>query len=170
MQLNEIGQIVHEEWLKTPLIRPEIELDGFVIMPNHLHGIIIINDHSVGTHRYASKEHRHAAEAHRDAPPNNQDGPSGLKGAGVGRTHSSASLQRKSGSLGSIIAGFKSAATTRINVLRKTPRLPVWQPKFHDHIIRDDEDLNRIREYILQNPIKWYYDEENPANRAAGKS
>ena len=86
------------------------------------------------------------------------------------RTHSGASLQRKSGTLGSIIAGFKSAATTKINELRKTPRAPVWQGKFHEHIIRDDEDLNRIRKYIIQNPIKWFYDEENPARRPLTKS
>jgi REP element-mobilizing transposase RayT len=142
--------IVNEEQLRTPMIRREVELDGFVIMPNHLHGIIIIKDLPVGAHRHAPK-----------GPPTDTE---------VVRTHSSASLQRKSGTLGSIIAGFKSAATSRINVLRKTPRTPVWQGKFHDHIIHDQTDLDRIREYISLNPIRWFYDEENPANRVAKKS
>ena len=177
MRLNDTGEIVREEWLRTPVIRREVELDAFIVMPNHLHGIIIIKDHSVGTHRYASKEHQHGPKEHRHTAKGPQTDTVVVRTHGGAeengpfvRTHGGASLQRKSGTLGSIIAGFKSAATTKINDLRKTPRAPVWQGKFHDHIIRDQADLDRIREYISLNPIKWYYDEENPANRAAGRS
>jgi REP element-mobilizing transposase RayT len=66
--------------------------------------------------------------------------------------------------VGAIIAGFKSAATKRVNQLRESPGLPVWQRNYYDHIIRDDEDFNRIREYIRDNPRRWAEDEENPAN------
>jgi hypothetical protein len=71
-----------------------------------------------------------------------------------------------------LIAGFKSVVTTHINELRGTPGVPVWQRNYHDHIIRDDEDLNRIRDYIRLNPSRWGEDQENPdaviaANRTA---
>ena len=96
MRLNAIGKIVNEEWLRTTRIRPGIELDVFVLMPNHIHGIIVIKEES--------------------PIPN------------VG-THSCASPQRKPRSLGSIIAGFKSVATKRINEMRQTPSFPVWQKR-----------------------------------------
>ncbi len=132
MKLPSIGLIIQEEWLKTKSVRPEIELDEYVIMPNHLHGIIIIKE------QLKTKNN-----------------------ATVG-THGRASLQREPKSLGSIIAGFKSITTKRINEMRNTPRLPVWQGGFYDHIIRNENDLNNIREYIFNNPLNWQIDEENP--------
>jgi putative transposase len=141
MQLNGAGVIVNEEWLKTPSIRSEVELDEFVVMPNHLHGIIIINN-PVGTHGRASLHETNS------------------NGVEVGGP-----LQRKPRSLGAFVAGFKSAATKRINALRGTPRAPVWQGRFHDHIIRNDVDLHRIRTYIANNLLQWALDEENPENR-----
>ena len=120
---------------KTQIIRPEIELDEFIIMPNHLHGIIVIKETHVGTHSRAS-----------------------LRGI----TTPDASLRRQPRSLGSIIAGFKSAATKRINVERKMPRAPVWQPRFYEHVIRNKKDLTNIREYIINKPMQWHVDEENP--------
>ena len=132
MVLNSLGLIVQEEWLKTEIIRPELELDEFIMMPNHLHGIIVINCE-----------------------------PEIKKQAVVG-THGCASLQRKPRSLGAIIAGFKSAATKRINEERNMSRTPVWQPRFYEHIIRNDKELNNIREYIVNNPMQWHVDEENP--------
>jgi REP element-mobilizing transposase RayT len=142
MVLNSLGLIVLEEWLKTHAIRHELELDAYIIMPNHLHGIIVIKDEPetqkksmVGTHGRAS-----------------------LRGV----TPQNASLRRQSRSLGAIIAGFKSAATKRINEERNMPRIPVWQSRFYEHIIRNDKDLNNIREYIVNNPMQWHVDEENP--------
>lgn len=124
MILNSFGSIVREEWLKTAIIRPELELDEFVIMPNHLHGIIIINDKLKSPAKF-----------------------------NVG-THGRASLQRKPRSLGSIIAGFKSGVTKRINEKRNTPQNPVWQSRFYDRIIRNDKELENIREYIAYNILK----------------
>jgi REP element-mobilizing transposase RayT len=135
MHLNPLGMIVREEWLRSQAIRPGIELDEFVIMPNHMHGIIIINETTVGTHSCASLR---------------------------GNTTSDVSLRRQRRSLGSIIAGFKSIATKRINVERKMPYAPVWQPRYYEHIIRNDKDLYNVREYIINNPMKWHMDAENP--------
>lgn len=56
------------------------------------------------------------------------------------------------------MAGFKSAVTRQVNVMRQTPGLPVWQRNYWDHVIRDEEDFNRIREYIQTNPLRWELD------------
>jgi putative transposase len=124
MIFNSFGLIVQEEWLKTPSIRPEIELDEFIIMPNHLHGIIIVKEE-----------------------------PKSKKENMVG-THGRASLRRHPRTLGAIIAGFKSAATKWINEERKMRRTLVWQPRFYDRIIRNDKELNNIRDYINANVLQ----------------
>ncbi len=84
-------------------------------------------------------------------------------GASVG-AHGRAPLpmQRMPRSLASFIAGFKSAVTKRINERRGTPGLPVWQRNYYEHIVRDDDELRRIREYITNNPLQWALDRENP--------
>ena len=71
-------------------------------------------------------------------------------------------LYRPPRSLGSLVAGFKSAVTKRINGMRGTPGLPVWQRNYYEHVIRDEEELNRIREYVASNPTHWEEDPENP--------
>lgn len=65
-----------------------------------------------------------------------------------------------------MLAGFKSAVTKRINELRGTPYKPVWQRNYYEHVIRNEDDLNEIREYIANNPLKWDLDKENPNNVA----
>jgi putative transposase len=74
-------------------------------------------------------------------------------------------------SLGAFVGGFKSAVTTRINQLqlRDTPGVPVWQRNYYEHIIRNKESLNRIREYIADNPIRWEFDAENPDAKTPNK-
>jgi REP element-mobilizing transposase RayT len=136
MGLSEAGKIVAEEWQRSAEIRTEIELDQWAIMPNHLHGIIFIKESmDVGAHGETS------AGAHGRAP-----------------------LPRRAPrSLGSIIAGFKAITTKRINALRGTPGAPVWQRNYYEHILRDEADLARIRNYILGNPSNWDEDRENPA-------
>ena len=65
-------------------------------------------------------------------------------------------------SLGAFVGGFKSAITKRIGELRGLPRTPVWQRNYYEHVIRNEESLHRIREYILDNPTRWEFDRENP--------
>ena len=67
-------------------------------------------------------------------------------------------------SLGALMAGFKSSVAKQINILRDTPGIPVWQRNYYEHIIRNDDDLNRIHRYIESNPSQWADDDENPAN------
>jgi len=70
----------------------------------------------------------------------------------------------QSGSLGAIIQSFKSVSTRKINRLRSTPGISVWQRNYYERIIRDESELNRIRRYIVDNPTQWETDENNPAH------
>jgi hypothetical protein len=74
--------------------------------------------------------------------------------------------QPVSGSISTIIRSFKSAVTKRINEIRKTPGAKLWQRNYYEHIIRNENELNRIREYIANNPIKWEFDKENQKIRS----
>lgn len=129
MVLNDAGRIVADEWIKTVEIRNNIELDEWVVMPNHFHGILVINE-CRGTARRA--------------PTVEQFG------------------KPVPGSIPTIIRSFKSAVTKRINELRNSPGEKVWQRNYYEHIIRDENELNRMREYITNNPLKWEFDKENP--------
>jgi len=72
-------------------------------------------------------------------------------------------LRRQPRSLAAFIAGFKSAATKRVNRHRGMPGVPVWQRNYYEHIIRSEESLRCIRQYITENPLRWHLDHENPA-------
>lgn len=161
MQLNNSGNIVLEEWVKSFTIRPELIRDEFTLMPNHFHGIvqikkIIFNDNNNGHDDNAVETHGRASnqiETH---------GRASLRGT----THVMHNVvNKKNGiayrppkSLPSFIAGVKSVITKRINVLRNTPGARVLQYRFHDHIIRDQNELFRIRQYIRNNPTNWNND------------
>jgi len=132
MILNTLGCVVEDNWFKSAYIRKVIVLDAFVVMPNHIHGIVVITGaHDLGAHNRAPLPQ----------PP---------------------ALIRPPRSLGSFIAGFKSAATTQINQIRDTSYTPVWQRNFHDKIIWNESMLDGIRTYIENNPANWTSDGENP--------
>lgn len=69
-----------------------------------------------------------------------------------------------SNSIPTIIRSFKATVTKQINEFRQTPGQKVWQRGFYDRIIRDEDELNNIREYIIYNLLKWHEDKDNPAN------
>ena len=145
MQLNEYGQIAREEWMKTALIRGEIELDEFVIMPNHFHGIIWIVD-GRGTARCRGTARR--------APT----GGLGETSADFTPTHEQFG-KPVVGSIPTIVRAFKSAVSRRFNLARCTPGNPVWQRNYWEHIIRDEKDLYNAQAYIMNNPAQWESDE-----------
>ena len=161
MHLSDVGKIVLEEWTQTAIIRPNVELDAFVIMPNHVHGIIVITkrrgdpvgrpDHITQSgHISANETGRGTASPLQKTPLNNQIGiPSRPKGP-------------PKGSLGAIIGQFKSSVSRRLKDAPDIPS-PLWQRNYYEHVIRDEKDLNRIRAYIENNPQMWETDEENPA-------
>jgi len=130
MMVSDFGRIVAEEWERTAQLRPYVRLDAFVVMPNHVHGIVwILEDETPGRGEAAPRPH----------PPR-----------GV-----------KSGSLGAIVGAFKSIVTRRINQIRGTPGVPVWQRNYYERIIRNERDLNATREYVQNNPANWPTDTEN---------
>ena len=139
--LSETGVIVQQEWEKSFEIRAELFCDAFVIMPNHIHAIVQIknnqNDHAPKTPDNTDAYHSSAAATPADTP---------------GVSH------RAPKSLSSFIAGFKSSATKQINEWRRAPKTPVWQSRFHDHIIRNDDDYAHIKHYIETNPSNWKTD------------
>lgn len=135
MIVNDAGRMIEEEWLKTPAVRPQVELDEFVVMPNHFHGIIIIKNES----GMVRATHRVARTMRRPAGP-------------------------RVGSIGAIMAQFKSIATKRMLALGHSGF--AWQRNYYEHVIRDENSLNRIREYIATNPSRWDLDRENPHRKS----
>lgn len=125
--LNQYGRIVEEEWLRSQLLRPEVALDAFVVMPDHFHGIVVLSGSDEGN-------------------PCETAGSANNPGA---------FLRRHPRSLGSLMAGFKSATTRRINTLRGSPGRAVWQSNYHEHVIRNERELAGIRTYIENNPLKY---------------
>jgi len=138
MDLNEFGKIVCDEWLKSAEIRQEIILDEFVILPNHFHAIVWIIDRSVNDLSVGANGHsplRFAPYMDRSKPKPNP-------------------TQMQPKSISSLVTGFKSATTTKINNARNLHNVSIWQRGFYDRIIRDQIELNGFRQYIKNNPEK----------------
>lgn len=129
MRLSDVGRIVDEEWKKAAAIRDDVELDAYAIMPNHIHGLIVIKE---------------------------------------GRPSGSPVHGPASGSIGAIVGQFKSAVTKRIPCANREGF--DWQRGYYDRIVRNNGELNRIREYIKNNPANWKDDEENPNSTNVGAS
>jgi REP element-mobilizing transposase RayT len=146
MRLNPYGEIVRDEWLQTANLRSNVELDAFVVMPNHMHGIIGIHANA-GTHGNAAIIENTGTHGN------------------VGAQRAAPSHNVPAGSLGAVVRSYKSAVARRINLLRETPGAPVWQRNYHEHVIRDEKGLNKLREYIQHNPALWAEDQENPEKR-----
>jgi putative transposase len=145
MQYSDYGMIAAREWEKSGVIRAEIDLDAWIIMPNHVHGIVVL------TEREESVRDR---EQVYDAEP-----------------FASELAQRRRGtmnrSLSSFVQGYKAAVTTGINTLRQVRGVPVWQRNYYERIVRDEDEYNRFREYIINNPLRWVNDRENPEKSRA---
>ena len=139
MILSDLGLVVRDEWLKTSQIRSNVELDTFTVMPNHLHGILLISDvEGRATQRVApTGERENAALADRTV-------------------RGSRSLQ--AGSLGSIVGQFKSAVTKRCRRLMGLPELKIWQRGYYDSVIVREQTLQDARNYIAANPERWFED------------
>ncbi len=150
VQLSDFGKIVDAEWHKSFEIRNELFLDKYIIMPNHLHAIVVINNDEIMM--------------------GNGDGGDG--GTDNVETHGRASLpqpqlqtlHRLPKSISSFFGGFKSAVNSKIddyidehqlNIPKYNRNNHFFQPNYHDHIIRDEQSYHRISNYIINNPAKW---------------
>jgi REP element-mobilizing transposase RayT len=139
----------------------ESEFGEFVVMPNHVHGIVGLERDGLARSNVGAQRLRHRTSFFAERP---------LVGVTTLSIQGAAPLQRVAtldnvlpGSLGAIVRTFKSLSTKRINGLRGTPGLPVWQRNYYERVVRDDDELQRVRQYILDNPAKWAKDPNNPA-------
>jgi putative transposase len=141
VRLFPFGKIIQMEWANTPKRFPNVQLDVFVIMPNHLHGIIIINN----------------VEIRRGNPcgyPINNSNRYPKERAGTSPAPT----------LGKIIGAFKSLCIHGF-MARSLNIVKLWQRNYYEHVIRNEKELNRIRDYIQNNPLRWEFDRENPISR-----
>ena len=115
MLLNALGQSIANVWGWLAMRHPYLELDEYVVMPNHLHGIVIIVDNG--------------------------------------------EIRKP---LGQLIGAFKTITTKKINLAQGTPGQMLWQRNFYERVIRNIQEMERAREYIVNNPMGWKVDKENP--------
>jgi putative transposase len=133
--LNDFWNIADECWRAIPEHIPHVELGAYVVMPNHVHGIIEITDSDVWA--------THASPIPNPSPLQNPSPP----------------RSAPAGSLGAIVGSFKSAVSKRIH--RQHNRAQVWQRNYYEHIIRDERELGKIWRYIESNPAQWDNDTQN---------
>lgn len=131
---NECGRIVEQSWLDLPARFPAVELDVFVVMPNHVHGVLFILPEGAGAQQAGSQQ----AGAPLAAP-----------------------------TLGDIMRVFKSKSAIAVNRTLRRKERRVWQRSYYDRIIRDEAELIRVQQYIIDNPLRWELDRENPEAAAA---
>ena len=136
MILSEIGEIVSEEWVKSEKIRKHIFIDEWVVMPNHIHGIIVI-DHGNHIRRDVLTKRLYEYD---------------------GKHPKMSKISPISYSLSTMIRFFKRSVTIKAKIIN--PEF-AWQTRFHDHIIRNEKSLIRIRKYIFENPKIWFRDRNN---------
>ena len=171
MKLNTNGEIARGSWLSIPRHFQNVELDEFVIMPNHLHGIIlIVNNSEVEGEVLANQDFlqsRSEVEGEALAISNDQNQQNLSRQCFAPTVNTGETIKingTKPQSLAAIIQNYKSVSTRQINRINKAQGSVIWQRNYYEHIIRDEEALNNIREYIFNNPINWVEDKENPAN------
>jgi REP element-mobilizing transposase RayT len=129
MELSDMGNIVKQHWLKIPENFNDVDLDLYTIMPNHIHGIIIIKNDVKRI-----------------------------------RNRQACSLQKRNHQkLPVIIGSFKSGVTRTLNEMSQIPFFS-WQKSYYDRIIRNNRELDKIREYIKNNPVNWRNDRDNKEN------
>ncbi len=145
MTVNDAGRMVATAWKQLPQRFPHITLDTSIVMPNHMHGIIILNDVGAGL------------------------GPPGLGPAFALSTEDKGAASRAP-TLGDIVCAFKSISTIEVNRLLSRSGIPLWQRNYFERVIRDEREMERAREYIVANPLKWELDAENPANHSPASS
>jgi REP element-mobilizing transposase RayT len=141
MRLNEYGTIAREEWLHTEVARPNVLIDEFIIMPNHIHAIIVLTGGLLGEKRRGTTSSYGSAAGRPEAQvPDSIDG---------------------------VMQQFRRNTTRRINSMRSTPGALVWQDDQYERAIRNAYTLERLRGHIADNPATWDRDENNPASRHA---
>lgn len=140
MELNQVGKIAKIYWEEIPVHFPSIMLDGFVIMPNHIHGVLIMNesDKFIDDAEFVETLHATSDDNHIEALP--------IKNQTMSK------ISPKSGSISTIIRSYKSIVTKNARVINFNF---AWQSRFHDHIIKNNKAYDTIINYIETNPYYW---------------
>jgi REP element-mobilizing transposase RayT len=142
LELTSAGEIVRAVWNSLPQRFPRVVLDEFVIMPNHVHAVLGFVGEGL-------------------APP-------AVSSAGTPTTTMTAPVALpRNHSLPDVVGAFKSISTIQVNRLLQRKGAPLWQRSFYEHIVRKGEDLRKIQQYILENPLNWALDAENPNRNPA---
>ena len=136
MRLSAFGRLVQSVWYDLPKHYPRLRCDAFAIMPNHIHGVIVLAD---------------------VVSPGAGNVGAGLKPAPTGH------------GLPEIVRAFKTFSARRINEMRGTRGVSVWQRNYFEHVVRKEAELLRIREYVVNNPLQWELDIENPSANPSPK-
>ncbi|MBF0388097.1 MAG: transposase [Candidatus Omnitrophica bacterium] len=148
MTLNDFGKAVEWTWTDLPRHNVNIELDEFIIMPNHVHGIIrIVGAGSKPALMQSSK------------PALMQSSKPALMQSSKPALMNGSNPDDKGQGLSEILRQFKTFSARRVNQIRNSTGVPLWQRDFFEQIIRNDADLRRVREYIVNNPILWESDD-----------
>jgi len=149
MQLNDIGRIAEASWGEIPHHFAGVELDCYVVMPNHVHGIILINDDNL------------LRDGH-DGSRNGHDVSCSYGNGDVGTPYMASAPDApphpKHPTLGVIVGTYKATVTRRVNQQLGISGENIWQGRYHDHIIRNEPSWNKIREYVIYNPMRWRED------------
>ena len=150
MQLTNLGQIVEEYWRDISEHFPNVELGTFLVMPNHIHGIIILHADAIRD-LVSTPEilNNHARRGVVSTPI-----------ITVPQGDETSPLQRPT--LGQVVAYFKYQSTKQINTILDSAGTPVWQRSYYEHIICNYIEHERIHLYIESNPVNWMDDDENP--------
>ena len=153
--LSPFGRVATAGWQRLAHHFSQVRLDEFVVMPNHVHGIIwLANECERRGEAFPTSDLQ--SEGLTRMPEPEQPAHS------LRMPHPCQRAQLQSGSLGAAVGNFKSTVTRSINRTRNSPGAPVWQSNFHERIIRNERELSAIRQYIRNNPANWDDDNENP--------
>ena len=161
MMLNAVGSAVVTCWQNIPGHFSNVEIDTFVVMPNHFHAVLHITDSTVGAKQAVSASPGSEGDGVGENGNSVKGGNKGEAGESFASPLRPQGTQR--GSLGAIVQNFKSVSTRKINVLRDNPGCPVWHRSYYEHVVRNERELEHLRRYIRENPLKWELDENNPA-------
>jgi putative transposase len=151
MVLNRCGKIADTYWYQIPDRYNNVIIDAFVVMPNHIHGIIRIEYDFEGDH--------HSAGAIRELPLRNE-----LTQQDEDSNSETYRKKRRQMLLSKIVGWYKMNVAKQTNILLNNSGNRFWQRNYYEHIIRDDKSLNRIRDYIINNPAQWVEDMNHPSN------
>ena len=152
MALTRAGQVVLECWNDLANHYSHVETDEFIVMPNHVHGIIVLTD----------QQRKNPIPDNVGAGFNPDNVRAGFNPDNVGAGLKPAPTRRHP--LSEIVRAFKTSSSRRINEHRGSPGVPVWQRNYYERVIRNEQELDSVRQYIVDNPAEWAEDAENPRN------